>query len=206
MKDEEKKQRELRRELFSLINTEFAGENDRVAYVLKSLGKPVSVRTIQSWLIDPRRQSSRKVPGWVLPTLKSHLEKLSGRPYSNPVDREPAYAQFIDVHDKYALEYAEREIAREGLIQEKWANASTSKLTEMLAELELSIEKQLEDMSIYRDTVRQAMNDSDDFQEFKDKFGKYQELRLRASYVTRKAREDIENNASEFSNNEGLTS
>ncbi|WP_417511353.1 hypothetical protein [Methylophaga sp.] len=205
MTQEEEMQMSLRQELFSLINREFAGENDRVAYVLKSLGKPVSVRTIQAWLIDPRRQSSRKVPEWVIPTLRSHLEGLKENPYSTPAERESALARFIDIHDKGALESAEREIARDSHIYEKWAEASTVKLAEMLAELELAMLRQADDMNNFTDSLLQAMNESDDFEGFKAKLKTNQDFRFRARYVIRKTRQDIENRSGEFSNDEGLT-
>lgn len=198
-------QRRMRAEFFSLIHKHFAGENARVAYVLTSMGKPVSHRTVQAWLIDPQRRSSRTLPPWVLPMLTAYIEN-SKKSELPPLPRDhhdpDAHAAWLCITN--SVEIADQQIERENLIRNKWANANISEIPKMMSDLEIRIENESEIFGMLSDSLREAMNESNDFESFKKNLIKRRDAGFRVMNDIRTVRRDIENNTNEFSNSEGL--
>jgi hypothetical protein len=192
-------QRKKQRELANIINQHFAGENERVAYVLKRLGKPVSVRTIQSWLIDPERQSNRKLPEWVIPKLRSFVSDTSNSSFHEPIERTGAYAQLAEVLDKDTVATADRQIERHKAIRDKWSNASFDTLPGLMAELEIKIDQQDELFGMLSDSLREALAESESYESFKQNYKERREVRFRVFNEVRQIRHAIENKVGEFS-------
>ena len=63
-----------RYEMTSLLNSEFMQDPLMVAQAIEAeTKKSISTRTVQSWLIEPGKRSSRKCPEWALKALNDYL-------------------------------------------------------------------------------------------------------------------------------------
>jgi hypothetical protein len=71
---EEFEQVNMRSKLAALIKNPLIGDNFQAADVISRIsGKNVSQRSIQAWLIEPEKNSSRKCPGWAVSALEQYL-------------------------------------------------------------------------------------------------------------------------------------
>ncbi|WP_407278217.1 hypothetical protein U5817_17280 [Aromatoleum evansii] len=202
--------RRIRDDLAVLIQREFFGENHRVANAITQVtGKKVSERTIQAWLIDPSRVSSRKCPAWALkaihdylaaPENKRHLEELAQ--YRKEFPQQP---QFLDdVYDKKQVGMATTEIECEKRARKRWEEASYNSLPTQIYELEKRVDGYLHYLSNTLATITNTLASCNDFDEFKRRVSADIEAAFRAESAVRRARTAIEEGREEFSNEEGL--
>lgn len=139
---EEFEQAELRAKLATLVKNPLIGDHYQAADVISTVsGKSVSQRSIQSWLIEPDKRSSRKCPAWAVNALESYLAEpenqkrlrdwLSYYKASSAAASQPA--------DTGAPPPAPRPTA-EQTRQQEWQNASLAELPGLLAAMEQRME------------------------------------------------------------------
>lgn len=194
----------MREELFSMINKHFGGENDRLGFLLKELGKPVSVRTIQSWLIEPNKRSSRKVPDWVLPLLKSYLAEHKSHAINPHRTSQWPYGYSANIINQKAVEMAEQRIAEHQLIREKWRTANFAKFVDRVIDLELRVEEEARNYGMLCDSLRESLGRSNDFEEFKRVFSETRDAFFKVDIEVKNTCKIIENHKEEFSDDHGL--
>lgn len=196
---EKDQQRLLQRELISIINEHFSGENERLAFILKRLGKSVSVRAVQSWLIDPDRRSSRKLPDWVLPMLREYTSHVDGASFDEKIQQRNGHAHLTKIIDRDAVAMADRQIERALAIRDKWEKASFANIPKLMADLELRMDQQDEYFGMLSDSIGEAFAECDDYDSFKQIFKSRRELRFKILNEVRQIRHAIENKLDVFS-------
>lgn len=204
-------QQERRRwELESLVEKNFMGENNRAATVLSQItGRNVSERTIQAWLIDPRRRSSRNCPHWAIKALKNYLENPENQARldeTRNARREfpRTLSPLAEVYDKHSVRRADADIEADGRRLGEWTGAKLSSLPEMICETERKHENNLSYLNKINGIILNAMRTCKNFDDFKEKvLGEQDELE-RIDNVVRRTRNAIEEKREEFSNSDGL--
>lgn len=202
--------RQVRDEVAALIQREFFGENHRAAKAITQMtGKNVSERTIQSWLIDPTRVSSRKCPPWALKAMRDYLEvpeKKRNLEELAQYKREfPRELRFVDeVYDKHQVRIATNEIEHEKQVRISWEEASYNSLPTKIYEFESRIESHLQHLSNTLATITNTLKNCNDFDDFKRKVCADLEAALIAESAVKRVRMAIEEGREEFSNEEGL--
>lgn len=202
--------RRIRDDVAALIQREFFGENHRAARAITEMtGKNVSERTIQSWLIEPSRVSSRKCPAWALkamrdylavPENKRNLEELAQ--YKKEFPNEPRFLN--EVYDKHQVSMATTEIESEKRARRRWEEASFNSLPTQIYELEKRVDGYLHYFSRTLSTITNALSRCNDFDEFKRTVSADIEAAFMAESAVKRARIAIEEGREEFSNEEGL--
>lgn len=202
--------RRVRDDVAALIQREFFGENYRAASAItKMTGKSISERTIQSWLIDPSRVSSRKCPAWALKAMRDYLavpeNKRNLEELAQYRKEFPQEAQFLnDVYDKHQVQMATAKIEDEKRARKRWEEASYSSLPTQLYELEKRVDGYLHYLSNTLAIITNTLSNCNDFDEFKRKVTVDLEAAFRAESAVSRTRKAIEEAREEFSNEEGL--
>jgi len=190
----------LRMRLQSLIRTKLRGDNYRAANVISGVsGKTVSARSIQAWLVDPTRRSSRKCPEWAVEALEAYsapvaeTERVTGEPLST-----------WEIKAKFSVDFAERQIEAKESLRKKWMSTPVSSLPEGFCELELKLNTYFKYLSETQSIWTAALRASSSFEEFRrlalEKLDDAAEIRL----FVEETRRAIEQGSEEFSNEDGL--
>lgn len=208
-------QAERRRErLHSIIRHHFRDENDLVVGVIKDMtGQEVSVRSIQTWLIDPRRASHRKVPEWVLSCLEDYinrpekqgvLQRISERAESKiSVGRRP-FEWADEVRRTKAVDFATHELEAEAKQKRYWCDLLGRSAGEAVAEVVLAQDKAIRSMSRSLATLTRALHSSESFEDFRALAKESMQEEDSVQHFIRETREALANQTGEFSNEEGL--
>lgn len=192
-------QKSLRLEMHNLIQTKLAGDNYQAAKVIsKMTGKEVSARSIQAWLIEPTRKSSRTCPTWAVEALKQYSPPQYG---TSGFTEQPRSWQ---VRNNAAVELAERSIDADKRRRKKWAQAGLNAIPDMLSTLEKSHDEYLKHLHGMVLAINAALRASNSFEDFKQRaLDELEEVSSIESSIF-EAKRDIELGQGEFSNAEGL--
>jgi hypothetical protein len=201
---------ERRMELRSLIDKEFLGENNRAASAISSVtGKSVSERTIQAWLIELDKPSSRKCPAWALKALKDYLanpenqrnlEEASKFRSEYPIPK----TRFDDVFDRDAVNLATKQIEADQKALNDWKSANFESLPNKLYELEKNNDRQFERLENTVSIFINALRQSETLDDLKNTVLKELREADAINNTIRTTRRAIENGLEEFSNQEGM--
>jgi len=197
--DEQNRQGMLR-----LIQTHFRSAYAHAAGIIsRRSGHKVSERTIQAWLIEPEKPSSRRCPAWALRALEEHLaENGTGKStdVSHPIPR-PWSAEVLDTK---TVGLATAGILSDQRRREEWRHLSFSALADKLFEQEKKVEEWLchhNDMiHSFESAVRNAKNFDDMKAALLDALSEKRSI----NFFVRETRKAIEGQKEEFSNDEGL--
>lgn len=195
-------QSSLRSTLARLIRSKLGGDNLRAARVISEITKKeVSARSIQAWLIDPLKQSSRTCPSWAVEALEQY----------SPPDQGDAIADWVMPHSwnvraNRSVEYAENAIEADERLKKKWAEANLSSLHERLYELErdyLGWRNHFSDLVL---AFKTGLQRSESFEDFRKRvLAELDELST-VSFLVHDAKRAILQKTNEFSNADGLAS
>lgn len=197
--------------LSALIHAYFGGDNDFVVDAIAEMtGQKVTVRSIQAWLISPKKVSYRRVPDWALngleeyvqqpgkaEELKEYTERLNAR-------RLQGYDSVTETRRSTAVEFATREIELSEYQQRQWVDAFGQSQGKMLYERFNKLENDLSSLSCAFGSVLRAIDESQDLDQLKTKVNDFIRIRSHSQHYVRLAREDIERGTAEFSNAEGI--
>ena len=202
-----------RNEFRRLLDDAFEGDCQMAAFKLTDItGRRVSNRTVQAWLIESGKKSSRTCPEWAVKALKEHLnnpefrEELALRHKYARRDSTEGYSQLTEVEKKYGVRIATNQIDADEHRAEEWKLAGFNTLPRMLHTLERDTQGYL---AFLHDTVTAfitAMENSSNYEEFRAK-GEValRDIRLRDASL-KQTRRAIENRTDEFASDEGLPS
>jgi hypothetical protein len=200
---------EQRARLSSIVNNYFSGRNGEVESALKKLGRPVSLRTIQAWRMEPNSKSSRKIPSWVIPSLEKYIFDEKNKPYigkdyipHSDFKNNNEFSEWI--FDQKIVSYAERQIKEDENIKCKWSNAKINEIPSILADLEMFINRELESLINWRYELQNAINESDDLKSLKRNLTERLNIKSNIRWEVKLARKAIEDNSEEFADPEGL--
>lgn len=208
---------ERRRErLSSIIHHHFRSENDTVVKVIKEMtGQDVSVRSIQTWLIDPRRTSHRKVPEWVLSCLEDYVQrperqeelKRIGARADRKISATQSPLEWADeVRSSKAVDIATHQVEAEARGRKRWCDLMGRAPGDAVHEAFLALDQHIQSVSKTLSSIKGALHTATTFEEFKALANdSMREVDL-VSYFVSDARKALENNEGEFGNMEGLPS
>lgn len=215
MDTSEKKENEIRRfRLKNIIDTYFEGDNDVVVRAIKdATGHEVSVRSIQAWLIDPRRVSHRIAPEWALRGLEDYVKRPEkkdelARHAERVQERRKAPRQELDwsdeVRNSRAVEFATSQIESENRQIARWQELFGTASGKAIAEAFHAQRKEIESMSKALGAITRAMKQCDTFETFKSQANLAMQDQDFTNLYVREARKAVEQCSEEFSNPEGL--
>jgi hypothetical protein len=143
-------QANLRSKLAALVKNPLLGDYFQAADVISKIaGKNVSQRSIQAWLLEPDKRSSRKCPAWAVEALETYLAQPENqkrlrdlvnyyKTATAPTAEPPA--------DPKAEPFAEPgrpALPPDAPRREQWQGASLAALPDMLCEMEQRMEAYL---------------------------------------------------------------
>jgi len=148
---EEFEQASLRSKLSALIKNPLLGDNYQAADVISRIsGKNVSQRSIQAWLIESDKRSSRKCPSWAVSALETYLaepenqKRLRDLVNYYKTTAAPAAAPPAETHGEPVAAIAQQALAIGDRRLDEWRRAPLAELPEMLFDLEQRINGYLE--------------------------------------------------------------
>lgn len=197
-----REQSSLRSTLARLIRSKLGGDNFRAARVISEITKKeVSARSIQAWLIDPLKQSSRTCPAWAVEALEQY----------SPPEQGEAIADWVMPHSwnvraNRSVEYAENAIEADERLKKKWAEANLSSFHERLYEFERDYLGWRNHLSDVLFAFKTGLQRSESFEDFRKRvLAELDELSTVSSLV-HDAKRAILQKTDEFSNADGLAS
>lgn len=201
-------QEDRRSRLFNLVHRRFYADNDWVASAIKErTGEVFSVRTIQAWLIQPHRTSSRNCPERVLKALEEYIQDPSNREtiewrknrYENSLrNGKSPLERSAEVRDSKAVEFATDEIEEESRTCIKWQKEFGNRQGAMIYELQKALERITWSHTETLSAIHEALESSTTFEEFREKFLDQERANRRIRYDVRRAKHSIQNNTEEF--------
>jgi len=214
MDDNELRQRDSRRlRLMGIVDKNFARDNVAVMRAIQQqTGQDVSVRSIQCWLIDPRKNSHRAVPDWALrgledfivrPDKQDELKRMAER-----VEARRAipmrFDSSDDVEHSRAVEMATNEVEDEARENKRWRDQFGTVAGDMLAAEMRAMRKEISSMSKGLAAISRAIRVCDSYDDFRKQAEDAIRDADRTAHHVRETREASEKGAGEFSRPDGL--
>ncbi|KAB0654494.1 hypothetical protein [Burkholderia diffusa] len=200
-----------RNEMRCLVENDFSGDRQQVATIISELtAKNVSVRSIQAWLIEPGKPSSRQCPEWALKALHDYTcrpeneQRLRARREYKAGQPLAIKRTSLDVYDKYAVDMATNQIEADQHKRDSWRNLPYGEIPDKLFELENRLTGHLHYLQTQLVAISIALRTCESFDEFKQKVLEDIDNQTSEDYFVREARRAIESRTDEFSNVEGL--
>lgn len=207
-------QEQRRSRLYSLVHHYFLADTDWVAGVIEArTGDKVSVRTIQAWLIEPSRRSSRNCPEGAIKALEEYIQDPSNQETlqyrkeqhqnSFRASKSP-FAWSNEVRAIRSVEFATSELEEDernlAKYQKEFGDRQGLVIFELQKELRNSTWGHAETLA----TIFRAVQESKTFDEFRDKFMEQERAHAIKRFVVREAKQAIENNSEEFGDREAV--
>lgn len=197
----------------SMVESEFAGDRQFVASVISKLAsRNVSARTVQAWLIEPGKPSSRFCPEWAMKALLEYQskpenqERLRARKESKESQPWPQKRTILDVADKHAVQFATAEIERDERIRKAWTDITLVDLPSKLFELERRMAERIRYLEDRVFALTSALKHGKSFDEYQAAVLDEVNNRESEDYEVRNTRLSIEAQTEEFAHPEGLAS
>ena len=149
----------LKFQMRHLLHVYFFGDYTAAAYLLKELtGKNVSERTLQSWVMQTGKKSSRKCPEWAVTAVETYIEKNPTMRDTFKARQEQKIKNEIEhgvdtlegARNSDGLERIERELESDNTFRRRMNSASIVDLPNILADILLKQEK---DINIARSLI-----------------------------------------------------
>lgn len=199
-----------RDKLNGLIRNHLRGDTWRAAAAISDVsGTRVSNRTVQSWIIDISKRSSRTCPAWSVKALEDYLADPKNKPsleYLNKAETTPfdLDATISDMMDNKSVELASNQIAWQQRQREEWRATSITDLPNKIYEhfhrQELEIEALSKDLAIFS----AALKNSENYEDFRTTVNNKVRAQKLLDFEIKRTRQDIEKSAEEFADPEGI--
>lgn len=161
----------LRHELQELIGRKCGNDLAAAARAISLVsGKTITTRTIQSWLIEQGRPSSRNCPGWAVAALREKeasglgANRLEGRPF-----HEDPYAAVNEVRNRTSILRATERMEEEERRRVRWKKVPVADLPILIADAETSLLRWIYALEAREHAIYQALEVANSFDEFKQK-------------------------------------
>lgn len=202
-------EQEIRRSrLFGIVHQRFYSDNDWVARAIEErTGEVVSVRTIQAWLIQPNRKSSRNCPERFLKALEEYLQDPSNQEiiqwrkerFEDSIRNGKSPLEWCtEVRNSKAVDFATGELEEESRTLSKWQDEFSNRQGAMIFELQKKLERITWSHNETLSALSEALETSTTLEEFREKFRERERANFHIRYVVRQAKNAIENNTEEF--------
>lgn len=211
MQDE---QEQRRWRLVSVVERNFGRDYDLVARIIEEkTGGKVSERTVQAWLIEPGRKSSRNCPEWAVkalegyvsdPTHSESLQRFAVRRENALSETRTPLAWSDEVRSSRAVELATRTLENEDRKLRVWQEAIGGQVGKMLFELERRLDAE---MNAHRKTmaaIHEAFRTSSTYEECKSSYHDQARAADLQDYYVREAKRAIETNSDEFATQDAV--
>jgi hypothetical protein len=194
-----------------IVEGSFGGDRHWVAYTLSNITKKsVSNRTVQAWLMEQGKPSSRTCPEWALQALKTFVSDPKNEEYlkqgreARTRDSSSTRAWSAEVDSKHSVNFATNEILGEERRLQEWRGANFDTLPAMIHRFEDQTEKYLNHLHDTLLAIEAALKKSTTFDEFK--FEALEAIRDKqtAKWLIKDARRAIETGTSEFASDDGV--
>ena len=200
-----------RYEMTSLLNSEFMQDPLMVAQAIEAeTKKSISTRTVQSWLIEPGKKSSRKCPEWALKALNDYLKQPKNTRFLSEIklhreknlDFKTPWS--MQVYDKYSVKFATSEIDEEEKKLKEWEQANFPTLAKKLFMLELKTERHLKHLQDHVLAIIHAIEKATDLADLKAIMKNEIKEKELVDFFIKDTRKAIETKSEEFSENKDL--
>lgn len=204
-------QSQLRNSMSRIVENDFGGDRQWVAYTLSDATKrKVSNRTVQAWLMEPGKPSSRTCPEWAFQALKDFVE--------NPVNKEElergrarraarsgsTRGSAIDVDSNFSVQFATSQILDDEKRLSEWQGAGFDSLPQMLFRLEKQTQGYLSFLQDQQVAFETALRTSTSFEEFKTTALDAIRDKEQAKQSVKDAKNAIQNKTREFASDDGI--
>ncbi len=204
-------QSRIRDNMSMIVENDFGGDRLWVAYTLSDATKrKVSNRTVQAWLMEPGKPSSRTCPEWAYQALKDFVDNPENGEYleqgrvRRASNTSPNRGWAADVDSKYSVKFATSEILHDEKRLNEWREANSNTLPAMLHRLEGQTEKHLSYLQDQLIAIEMALKAASSFEEFKTAALDAIRDKERAKSLVKDARQAIEGKTGEFARDDGL--
>lgn len=160
-----------RRELRNLIAEKCGNDLTDAARAISLVeGKTVTTRTIQSWLIDPTKPSSRSCPEWAISALREKETPLRRTTQSEPKPfHEDPQAWVAEVRNRRSLLIATEKMEQEEKRRIKWKKVPAADFPVAIANSETELWGWIHVLEEREHAFFTALKVSSSFDEFKKK-------------------------------------
>jgi hypothetical protein len=199
----------LRHEMMGYVNRFFGGDTSVLANLLtKESRKKVSVRTVQSWLIEKGKPSSRRCPEWAVRLVTEYIEKNPKyfeelKEFQLYQDRKET-RDFSSYIDRDGVRMATDIIERDNFRRNKWHNASMTELVEEIFKLESLLLGYVSYHNSVLCTLESELREAKNFDDWKKVTLKKLDQNQKKEMYLSGLKYDILNKKNEFSNSNGL--
>ena len=204
-------QSHTRAEMRDIVERDFGGDRHWAAYTLSDITKKsVSNRTVQAWLMEVGKPSSRTCPEWALQALKTYVSNPSNNTYleegrkHRESDSSFSRAWSAEVDNRHSVSMATNQILGEERRLSEWRGANFNTLPVMMHRLEDQTQKYLSSLSSRLCAIESALEKSTSFEDFKSVVLAAIRDRDMAEWLVKDARRAIENNTGEFASEDGV--
>lgn len=198
-----------RHELQGLIQTIFQNDFSRAVVALnKADGRKASVRTLQAWLMQPGKQSSRRCPTWAVSYLKNyrdtHAEEIRiYREFKESQIGLKTPTRADRVYNGSALEDIECQLAREEQYRQELRSCSISMLPDMIADKLLKIESNYDRLLSIHFALLQSIRNAETLEQLKAKLNEEEDDLSQSHHFLATTRQALQSNAEEFASDDG---
>lgn len=194
-----------------IIEVDFGGDRHWVAYTLSDITKKsVSNRTVQAWLIEQGKPSSRTCPEWALQALKTFVSDPGNEEYlkqgreARASDSSSTRAWSAEVDSKHSVTFATNEILRDENRLQEWRNANFETLPTLIFRFEDETERYLSYLHDKLAAIETALQKATSFEEFKIQALEAIRDKETAKWLVKDARRAIETGTGEFASENGV--
>ena len=193
-----------RTELGALIDRHLGRSNSlAVSAINRASGRdPISERTVQSWLIESHRVSSRPCPEWALVALRAQVANLSPSDQEHLKDeavRRLNRPAWLRVDETHAVDFATVDIERDARVAREWEEVAHPALAKKLAKSEIYQVGFMHGQNKILTALVASLRRAATFEEFQRAFVERDTETSVIESQTRAVRRDIENGTGEFS-------
>lgn len=194
-----------------LVENDFGGDRYWVAYTLSNITKKsVSNRTVQAWLMEPGKPSSRTCPEWALQILKTFAANPENEEYlkqgrdhrASDSSRNRPWSS--EVENRHSVQYATNQIIGEEKRLNEWRNANLNTIPVMIHRFEDQTQKYLSYLSGQLTAIESALKKSATFDEFKSEVLAAIREKETTEWLVKDARRAIETKTGEFASDDGI--
>lgn len=202
----------LQHRMGNLLYGAFGGEFYRAAKILEQeTKKKISTRTLQAWMMQPGRPSSRRCPEWAVVALEEYIESNPEQPswIKDLAERRrssrngQALEHEMALRDRELLRNAESNLAKADTIRKKWKDTSIEDLSAELADLEISVIDKIESHSGLLGRFLDSLRACDTFEDFKREVQKATEKHYASERQLKETAQDIRERRKEFASDDG---
>jgi hypothetical protein len=201
----------IRGAMRTIVENDFGGDRHWVAYTLSDITKKsVSNRTVQAWLMETGKPSSRTCPEWALQALKTFVSSPDNNEYlaqgreRRASDSSSSRAWSKEVDSKHSVKFATDEILGEERRLNEWRHANFDTLPPMIHLFEDQTQKYLNHLNGQLIAIEFALKKATTFEEFKSEALEAIRDKETAKWLVKDARRAIETKTGEFASDDGI--